>query len=237
MAFCSRLLDPDRWLPAPADRLGHGRLVWFRTVSKKPEPARTTADAEAPGARTALARDRALLERWAKGDSGAGAVLLDHYAGFVRTVALRGGVRSGAEFEEFWQDLVLRVLQHLPTLKSQLRTSFAGWIGWQVRDLLRSWRRRARRIGIAVPDLEIVHHDDAGERTAFWEALQGCAAALPPREQAVFQHRFLGGLDLTEVAEQVQSNANAVAQAVFRLVRRLRDCLSAKGFADPGEAA
>ena len=194
-----------------------------------PAPGEETASA------AALQRDRDLLARWRDGDVEAGTTLLDHYSGFVRKVALRAGVRAGADFVEFWQDLVLRLLQQLPDLTGRLRTSFAGYLGWQVRDQLRSWRRRERRSGIVTEHVVVVHHDEPGDRMAFWEALRACAAGLPPREQAVFEHRFLGGLDLTEVAARVDSNANAVAQAVFRLVRRLRDCLLTKGFDGPGD--
>jgi RNA polymerase sigma factor (sigma-70 family) len=196
--------------------------------AEPPPPAATEA---------ALRRDRALIERWRAGDTAAGSELLDHYTGYVRRIALRHGIRGGAEFEEFWQEVVLRLLQQLPLLTERLRTSFAGFLAWQVRDLVRN-RNRARRRD-PVPSATVEPASDAasapGARSAFWEALQACAAQLPPRELAVFEHRFLGGCDLAEVAARTGSNANAVAQAVFRLVRRLRDCLTAKGFDGPGD--
>lgn len=185
----------------------------------------------------ALRRDRALLERWRNGDTGAGVELLDLYAAFARRLAARMGVRGRVAFAEFWQDLVLRVLSHLPDLHERLRTSFAGYLAWQVRDLVRSWRRRARRA--FGPEIEAVGPDRHGNeaRVALQEALDDCTGRLSPRERAVFEHRFVAGLDLGEVAERVGSNANAVAQAVFRLVRRLRECLATKGFAGPGDFA
>lgn len=186
------------------------------------------------GAETTLVRDKTLLDRWRAGDAEAGVVLLDQYAAYVRRVALRLGVPT-AEFEEFWQDLVLRLMQQLPQLHERLRTSFAGYLAWQVRDLVRNWRRRQRRSVQPPADLVADVAGHAGMRPAFWEALHDCSGRLPPRERTVFEHRFLGGLDLAEVAAQVGSNANAVAQAVFRLVRRLRDCLTAKGFEGPGD--
>lgn len=182
----------------------------------------------------ALQRDRQLLSQWQAGDQQAGVQLLDHYAAYVHRVALRMGVPA-VEFEEFWQDLALRLVQQLPQLNDRLRTSFAGFLAWQVRDLLRNWRRRNRRTAATeLPSLAMVGIEP-GQRSAFWEALHDCSGRLPPREQAVFEHRFLAGLDLGEVAARVGSNANAVAQAVFRLVRRLRDCLYSKGFDGPGD--
>jgi RNA polymerase sigma factor (sigma-70 family) len=186
----------------------------------------------------ALQRDRLLIERWRAGEAQAGCELLDHYSGYVRRIAVRHGVRGGAEFEEFWRDLVLRVMQQLPTLLERLRTSFAGYLAWQVRDLVRSWRRHRR----ATPEFEFGNMPAPSAPGAeivstFWEALRDCSGRLPPREQSVFEHRFLSGCDLGEVAARVGSNANAVAQAVFRLVRRLRECLTAKGFEGPGDIA
>lgn len=182
----------------------------------------------------ALLRDRQLLGRWQAGDPQAGVELLDHYAAYVHRVALRMGVPA-AEFEEFWQDLALRLVQQLSELNERVRTSFAGFLAWQVRDLLRNWRRRSRRTATTeLPPMAAVGLD-VGQRSAFWEALHDCSGRLPPREQVVFEHRFLAGLDLGEVAARVGSNANAVAQAVFRLVRRLRDCLYSKGFDGPGD--
>src|SRR5215510_13732898 len=114
-----------------------------------------------------LVRDKNLLDHWQAGDAEAGVALLDHYAGFVRRVALRLGV-PGGEFEEFWQDLVLRLVQQLPHLHERLRTSFAGYLAWQVRDLVRNWRRRARTI--APPPFEpVARVEDAA--AAFWRAL------------------------------------------------------------------
>jgi len=181
-----------------------------------------------------LQRDRELLEHWRDGDAAAGVELLDHYAAYVHRVALRLGVPRG-EFEEFWQDLVLRLVQTLPQLPERVRSSFAGYLAWQVRDLLRNWRRRTRRTAVVADEPHAPTGMPPGMQGAFWEALRACSGQLPPREQAVFEHRFLGGLDLAAVATRVGSNANAVAQAVFRLVRRLRDCLQSKGFDGPGD--
>lgn len=182
-----------------------------------------------------LQRDRVLLERWRTGDAEAGVTLLDHYAAHVRRVASRLGVRDPGDFEDFWQDLVLRLVQQLPVLHERVHTSFPGFLAWQVRDLVRNWRRRQRRAVDVAIEASTPVADQPGDRAAFWEALTACSGHLPPRELAVFEHRFLGGLDLGEVAARVGSNANAVAQAVFRLVRRLRDCLATKGFDGPGD--
>ncbi|MEO6597791.1 MAG: sigma-70 family RNA polymerase sigma factor [Planctomycetota bacterium] len=199
------------------------------------ESHRVHVPAEANAVDEILRRDRDLLERWRLGDGAAGVTLLDHYAGYVRLTIRRLGVDGEAEIEEFWQDLVLRLMQQLPDLAERVRSSFSGYLAWQVRDLMRSWRRQRRLTSVAAPELAANVGEDPSSRTAFWEAMQQCAAKLPDRERAVFQHRFLDGLGLGEVAEHVGSNANAVAQAIFRLIRRLRTCLAESGFDGPGD--
>jgi RNA polymerase sigma factor (sigma-70 family) len=211
-----------------------GAVSWRAVVPPQRLPAE--ADPTSPGDASVLQRDRRWLAAWAAGDQAAGAALLDHYVGHARRVALRHGVRPGAEFEDFWQDLVLRLLQHLPDLAARVHHSFAGFLAWQVRHQVRGWRRHRVAGSPLAFDPAAPLEPDPGVRAAFWAALAECRSALPPREQVVFEHRFLGGLDLAAVAAEVGSNANAVAQSVFRLVRRLRECLAKKGFDAMGGA-
>lgn len=208
------------------------RMVSWTTVSSLPRPTSHPDPLRAVGS-AALDRDRALLARWQAGDHEAGVELLDHYAGFAHQLLRRLGIAAG-DLDECWQDLVLRVMEHLPGLPERLRTSFAGYLAWQARDLVRTWRRRLARQAVAIETSPATASDQT-PRTAFWEALHRCADRLPPREREVFGLRFLDGADLGTVATRLGSNANAIAQAVFRLVRRLRDCLQQSGFEHPGD--
>ena len=207
-------------------------MVSCSTVTSPPRP-HLASPADAAGTAT-LQRDRELIERWQRGDRTAGATLLEHYAGFAQQILRRHGIAAD-RLDECWQDLVLRVLQHLPDLGTRLRTSFAGYLAWQIRDLLRTWRRRSPHVAEDLAALATV--PDTTARTAFWEAMQRCAGKLSPREQTIFSMRFLAGHDLSAVATSIASNNNAVAQAVFRLVRRLRECLQQSGFGGPGDAS
>jgi RNA polymerase sigma factor (sigma-70 family) len=213
---------------------------WFQRVRPKVRPEATAQDRvsgqpDLGGHESAmLVRDRGLLRRWRDGDRNAGLELLDHYATHERVVAFRLGVRSPDALLELHQELVLRMLDQLPTLAERIATSFAGWLAWQVRDLARARRRRE------VSFSEHAMHSepaapDAWERSATWEAILACRDRLPERERAVFELRYQEGLSLLEVAERLSSNANAVAQSTFRLVRRMRACLLAQGI-EFGEA-
>lgn len=195
----------------------------MQPASRNPaETARSQAQ------RTALARDRALLERWRDGEPAAGEELLDHYAPFVRQVARRMGIRSENDFLDFWQELVMRLLTHLPHLHERVHKSFAGYLAWQIRDLAPRFRVRRERTG--PPPEPPVQDRDQIEQNEFWRAVADCEAALPAGESAVFALRFRDGLSLGEVATRTMSNANAVAQMVFRLVRRMRACLEHRGY-------
>ena len=63
-----------------------------------------------------------------------------------------------------------------------------------------------------------------------WEGIERCWKRLPPREYRVFELRFLQEMSLKEVAAELDSNVNAVGQAIFRLSRKMKDCLSRSGF-------
>ncbi len=185
-----------------------------------------------------LARDLARIARWRAGDRDAGLELLDHYAPLVRMVAFRAGVRDRNDLLELHQDLALRLLDLLPTLAERVQTSFSGFLHWQVRDLAKRHRRQAQRSTRALP-LPVGDVDEAepGELAAAREAIACCRDQLPAREREVFELRFVAGLSLRETADRLASNDNAIAQAVFRLVRRMRTCLSGQGFTVRGAEA
>ncbi len=171
-------------------------------------------------------RDLALVRAWATGDHHAGVALLDHYRNLVRRACGRFGVRSEDAVADLWQDLVVRVLGHLPTLETRLQRSFAGYLVFHVRDL--AGRRRAA----APAEADEPAHDPRGARDA-WDGIQHCWGRLRGREHRVFELRYLQGKALGEIAELLGSNANAVAQVVFRLARKMRECLEGQGFLAP----
>jgi RNA polymerase sigma factor (sigma-70 family) len=240
-------------MTAPALRAGatvrsHRRLVSSRSLSSslaaqsvsrrirgyhagvgRPEGS-SAAPGPSPseGSTPALARDLELIRAWQAGDRAAGATLLDHYRNLVFRACQRCGVRGEDDVLELWQDLVARILSHLPGLEQRVRSSFAGYLIWNVRDLAPRYRRRS---SASVPAEPMI---DPRATEGVWEAVQHCWEQLPPREHHVFELRFLQGLALGEVADHVGSNANAVAQSIFRLTRRMRACLEGQGFGGGG---
>lgn len=177
--------------------------------------------------------DLALLTRWRDGDTAAGMELLDRQRKDLPRLGARFGVGSPDVLIDVFQDAVLVTVQQLPELPEKIERSFAGWFAWQVRDAVGRWRRRNALVG-SLTDSDLLRpgpRPDTNSAAELLEALRICASKLPPRELDVFDLRFVRGMEVLEVAETLGRQANAVSQAIFRLSRRLRACLSAAGFA------
>ena len=192
------------------------------------EPRDETVAGVPPGASEALARDRALLRRWRAGDREAGNELLTHYQGLFYRTCRRLGARDEDQIHEVWQELVLALLERLSELAERVSASFAGFLVWQTRAALDRVRGR-HRPAVPIEDLPDARATDGFEAL---DAIQKCADKLPPVERRIFELRYQGGLSLQEAARALGSNANAVGQGVFRLARKMRECLQRAGFGD-----
>jgi RNA polymerase sigma factor (sigma-70 family) len=188
-----------------------------------PEPPR---EPQGPSP-SALERDRQLLRRWRDGDRDAGTELLGHYRGLFYRTCLRFGLRDEERMLEVYHDVVVGMLEILGELPEQVHKSFAGFFAWRVRSAIRS--QRARKTDQPLPEQD----PGTGDRVAgvlAWDAIENCWDKLPPREHKVFELRYLHELSLKETAAVLGSNVNAVGQSIFRLVRKMRDCLSRSGY-------
>lgn len=192
--------------------------------SPTPPPSAAPTGATEPATRD---RDRALLCRWAEGDASAGTELLAAYRGLCTRLSQRLGVRGDDAVLDVHQELAVRLVENARHLPERVKKSFAGYVAWQVRDIVKQTVRRRRR------DVQPVHLDPSArpdrDLDAF-DAIEHCAALLTARELEVFDLRYKSGLSLKAVAAQLGSNENAVAQAIFRLSRKMRDCLAAQGY-------
>ena len=228
-------------LRSAVHRSAPSTVPWFVPTARPPRPrryhgaVRRRAESEPVAASLAnageqrvvpdpiLVRDRALIQAWVDGDADAGVTLLENYRGLVYRACVRFGVRRDDDVLDLWQELMVRVLGHLQTLAERVRASFAGYLIFNVRDLAVRYRRP--------PEAESPEpaRDRSGAHEA-WDAIQHCWDELPPREHRVFELRYLQGHTLGEVATVLGSNANAIAQAIFRLGHKMRACLEGQGF-------
>jgi RNA polymerase sigma factor (sigma-70 family) len=208
------------------------------TVNRKTERGRVPprrhandavgADATAvgPDIKQALARDLSLLRRWRDGDATAGLELLSLYQRLFYRTCQRFGLRQEDAMLEVLQEVVLQLLQRLAELPERLQRSFGGFYYWLVRDTVRR-HRRADTVDLLGEDVEPA---GAGHAVELRDAIEQCRCKLAPREQEVFDLRYLQGLSLKETAVELDSNVNAVGQAIFRLTAKMRECLRRTGF-------
>lgn len=189
-------------------------------TERLPEPGKGAAP-------EVLERDRELLRRWRAGESVAGVELLGHYRALFLRASRRFGVREDDAVQEVWQELVLALLQRLPELPERVVASFAGFLIWQTRAAVDRVRARA-----TARTEELVDVADGRDTHGFEasDAILHCKEKLPPGERSIFELRYVRGLTLAEAAAELGSTANAVGQGIFRLSRKMRECLQRAGY-------
>ena len=175
----------------------------------------------------ALARDVLALRRWRGGDRDAGMELLDNYGNYFYQICVRFGVKRDDEIEEVFQEVVLDLAERIGHLPEQIEKSFAGFYCWRIRNAILRHRKKTSAEGVTLEDAGTTMDPQSLEA---WEGIELCWKRLPPREYRVFELRFLQEMSLKEVAAELDSNVNAVGQAIFRLSRKMKDCLSRSGF-------
>lgn len=75
------------------------------------------------------------------------------------------------------------------------------------------------------------------EQGQFWEALQACVDALPPRLGRVFLLKEVDGVSGEEICRALEVSSGNLWVMLSRARRRLRDCLDSGWFQAGGEAA
>lgn len=181
-----------------------------------------------------LARDILAIRKWRDGDADAGLTLLEEYEAYFYRVCTRFGVRETAELEDVYQEVVLDLSEHLHELAERITKSFAGFYAWRIRNAITRVRKRSSPQGVSLDDsatMPPVDDETPEPRLAAWESIERCWHKLPDREHRVFELRFLQEMTLAEIAACLESNVNAVSQAIFRLSRKMKDCLTRAGYA------
>lgn len=196
-------------------------------------PVRELTDAELQKRWTdqkdALARDILALRKWRGGDRDSGMELLANYEQYFYQVCMRFGVKRNEEIEEVYQEVVIDLMERLDGLADQIEKSFAGFYSWRIRNAILRLRKKTASDGVALEDAGTTHDANSLET---WEGIERCWERLPPREHRVFELRYLQELSLKEIAAVLESNVNAVGQAIFRLSKKMQECLSRSGFGE-----
>ena len=189
------------------------------------------------------ASDAPLLERARGGDVDAFAALVrQHHAGI--RVFIGAHVRDAAILDDLVQDVFLRALQGLGTLRDP--KAFRSWLlGIAQNRTLEHLRERLRVMVIDEGAFELLldrsqlvlleGEDEDARRAIELEALNDCLARLPAHGGRVVRDFYFRGLPIAALAEQEGKNQGAVRVMLFRLREILRDCVRGRVNARAGQ--
>ena len=169
-----------------------------------------------------------LLKRLAQGDDRAAwSRFVDLYGPLLHTWAVRTGLQP-ADAADLVQDVLLTVLQQLPSFRYDPSRSFRSWLKTVT---LNHWRARRRRL----EPLDRAEQDEpavADPAADFWEkeyrawltarALHLMQAHFEPRVWQACWLTAAEGRPATEVATQLGMTVGAVYTARCRVLARLR---------------
>ncbi len=179
-----------------------------------------------------------LLERAKQHDPAAWGRLVQLYSPLIFYWARRAGLteeRSADIVQEVWAS-VTSALSRFE--RDHLHGTFRGWL-WtiarnKVRDLLRrdssqalaAGGTEARLLLESLPELEPVEGNDAADHTLLRRALELVEHDFEPHTWQAFWLMTVEEMPAAHVAEKLGIASNAVHQARFRVLRRLREELA-----------
>ena len=137
---------------------------------------------------------------------------------FVHAYRALGSFRQDARFRTWFYRILVNACR-------DRRRSLASWRAWV------PWRLESPRSGSSDPDADTIFAEpqaqgptprDAAADRELGRRLTQALDALPPRQRAAFNLRYLHGLTLEEVAETMGTSLGAVKAQVFHAGRKLR---------------
>jgi RNA polymerase sigma-70 factor (ECF subfamily) len=142
---------------------------------------------------------------------------------YVRSVT-RGHRETDDVIQEIWQVACRKITEY------DTSRPFRGWIMGIARIKLLQWRQSlARSREFLDPDVieSLADHaeEHGSELDLRIQLLQECLNKLPARGRNILQLKYFGGLKVTAIAAQLNSNAGAIDMAITRLRRLLRTCI------------
>jgi len=173
------------------------------------------------------ASDENLVACSRQGDKACFGVLVERYWNMAVAMAMTR-TQNLTQAEDIAQESFLRAYIHLHTLKKPSR--FAGWLGSIVlREVANSGRRvrRERQVSISVdPDVLNRPAAQAGENPGLTEQhraiIREAVGRLPEKYRAVVIMRFVTGMPVTQIAEQLGMRAGTVRIWLHRACQTLR---------------
>lgn len=112
-------------------------------------------------------------------------------------------------------------------------SSFMAWASAVARYEVMTWRKQAARDRLVFSErtIELIDADSQAESGQYDEredALVDCLAELNQRQRKLLDLRYTQDASVQAIAEQTDSEPNAVAQALFRARQALAKCMRLK---------
>ena len=104
------------------------------------------------------------------------------------------------------------------------------WLRGVVRNLVKEWWRKKRRLPIELAEqlrqlAEDVDNSSEELRAGREAALTRCLEKLTDDERQLMRARYEDGLRITQIAEQQEANAETMRVRLFRIRERLKTCV------------
>lgn len=171
-----------------------------------------------------------LVDRLRAGDRDALAELYAAYApGVLRAVAARLLGATGRDAQDLAQEVWVRAIRHLPTLRRQ-GVSVEAWLFTVARNLVRDYVKSAP-VRRSTPVADFLDGDRGFEPSAAAgdvvvdaeraRVLRDAVAALPAGQRVVMEARFWRGMSVRETADALGLDEGAVKARQYRACRTL----------------
>jgi RNA polymerase sigma-70 factor (ECF subfamily) len=151
------------------------------------------------------------------------------HAGFVHALALRLAPAPGLA-EDIAQQVLLEFLAKAGTwdLTAEIKPLLAGMTRNVAR---RAWRDKTREMPEAMCELAEHIRELAEGQDVQWfsdeekSALRRCLGRLPDKSRRLIELHYYLDVTSVEIGRQMDTNADAVRRALFRLREQLRKCV------------
>ncbi|MFH1772044.1 MAG: sigma-70 family RNA polymerase sigma factor [Candidatus Omnitrophota bacterium] len=172
---------------------------------------------------------RDIIERSARGDTGAFEEIYKAFSSFVFSVSRRI-LRNNADAEDATQDVFIKIYRNMK--RFQFKSSFKTWVyRIAVNASINTYRRKAKITRKSADfDIAVKTHgvspgaDKLIERADNELLIQSLLAGLSPEHKACILLREMEGLSYEEIAEVLKININTVRSRL----KRAREALVAQ---------
>lgn len=157
------------------------------------------------------------------------------YSPIVYGWARRAGLQD-TDAADITQEVFRSVVRGIGGFENRTVGSFRGWLWTITRNHVRMWFRKQQRTPVALggtnhglqqlpdwTDSEVVPNENAVRDELIRRAAEVVQSDFAPKTWQAFWRSTVEGHTSTEIAEDLGMTANAVRQARFRVLARLRD--------------